>query len=93
MLPTGNNNNYHVMAEQTKMQYLGNAFLPMIGIQVNINRDITDTEISVNFPVIIKGHIQITFRGSRNSSNSESYAYIDPFRPAEWNPMKAPAVS
>jgi len=71
MLPTGNNAAYHTIAEQTKMQWLGNAFLPVIGIQVNINRGITDTEVSVNFPIIIKGRINITFRGSRNSSNSE----------------------
>lgn len=83
MLPTGNTADLNVISETTKMNNLGNAFLPTLGIQANINRDITETEEALSIPLIIKGHIQITFRGSRNSSNTyDGYSYKDPFRSA-----------
>jgi len=83
MLPTGNTKDLNAISETTKMSSLGNAFLPTLGIQVNVNRDITETEVAVSIPLVIKGYIQVTFRGSRNSSNTyDGYSYKDPFRSA-----------
>ena len=47
----------NTISEYSKMTYLGNAFLPIIGIQLNLSRAVNEGEVALSFPVSIKGHL------------------------------------
>lgn len=47
----------NTISEYGKMTYYGNAFLPCIGIQVNLSREVNTGEVALSIPLTIKGHM------------------------------------